>query len=263
MVSALVIGCAQTTETGPSITFPKPLAPTGLRVDSSVGSTIDLIWQPTSEADLAGYMVYRSTTSGSGYTKIATVKIGTAYWDTGTSIATTDSSAWLLHIPGTGVVVYPTPFNPLTENANIQYVLTQNADADLVVYNSLGNIVWNRSFSAGSTGGMAGGNVIFWDGKNNSAQILSNGIYPIRMSSNLTNEADYTLVWDGQSGLSTGSTYYYVVTAFNTYEVESEYSNEASAEARIDGITHWPVRIVPGTELDPVYEYDSTLPNYR
>ncbi|MGD0552154.1 MAG: cellulase family glycosylhydrolase [Sedimentisphaerales bacterium] len=46
-----------------------PAAPTGVTANPSVG-TILLDWNNNSETDLAGYNVYRSTTSGSGYVKL-------------------------------------------------------------------------------------------------------------------------------------------------------------------------------------------------
>lgn len=255
-----VAGCAQTTETA---TIVAPSVPTGLRADSSVDSTIDLIWQSTSEADIAGYNVYRSTTSGSGYSKIATVKMGRAFWDTGTTITTTDSSTWVPHVAGTGVIFYPMPCDLSTREGTIMYTLTQAADADLVIYDVLGNIVWNRSYLIGVAGGTAGVNKIPWDGTDNDGQILPDGIYPLKVSYISTSEGDYALVWDGNRGLTTGPTYYYVITAFNTLEVESEYSNEASAEASADGVTHWPVGVKLGTEDDPVFEYIKTPSSYR
>jgi poly(3-hydroxybutyrate) depolymerase len=46
-----------------------PAAPTGLGVTGTSGKTVDLAWNANAESDLAGYNVYVSTTSGSGYSK--------------------------------------------------------------------------------------------------------------------------------------------------------------------------------------------------
>jgi fibronectin type 3 domain-containing protein len=46
-----------------------PAMPTGLTADAGNG-LVDLDWDDNSEVDLAGYNVYRSTTSGTGYTKL-------------------------------------------------------------------------------------------------------------------------------------------------------------------------------------------------
>ncbi|MBI1290724.1 hypothetical protein GC173_05715 [bacterium] len=66
-----------------------PAAPTGLVATAGDGS-VSLDWSNNSEPDLAGYNVYRSTTSGSGYTKInAFLVTGSAYNDTTASNFTT------------------------------------------------------------------------------------------------------------------------------------------------------------------------------
>ena len=46
-----------------------PAAPTGLSATSGIGIVL-LDWNNNTELDLAGYNVYRSTTSGSGYVKL-------------------------------------------------------------------------------------------------------------------------------------------------------------------------------------------------
>jgi hypothetical protein len=56
--------------TPPSADTNAPAAPTGLSAETGDG-TVSLNWNDNSESDLAGYTVYRSTTSGSGYSAIA------------------------------------------------------------------------------------------------------------------------------------------------------------------------------------------------
>lgn len=63
-----------------------PAIPTGLAATSGVGQ-ISLSWNPATSA--ASYDVMRSTTSGSGYTAIATGITGTSYDNTGLSTPTT------------------------------------------------------------------------------------------------------------------------------------------------------------------------------
>jgi len=72
------------------LTLPKPpAAPTGLTI--TVGNRkLDLDWNDNTELDLAGYNVYRSLTSGSGYTKLNTSLLTSSmYSDTGLVNGTT------------------------------------------------------------------------------------------------------------------------------------------------------------------------------
>jgi Abnormal spindle-like microcephaly-assoc'd, ASPM-SPD-2-Hydin len=65
------------------------VAGTGV-TSTSTTHTVDLSWTPSTTSGLAGYNVYRSTTSGSGYTKIVSKPItGTTYADN-TVAANTD-----------------------------------------------------------------------------------------------------------------------------------------------------------------------------
>ncbi|MFO8008405.1 MAG: sugar-binding protein, partial [Candidatus Brocadiia bacterium] len=65
-----------------------PANPTGLSATAGDGQ-VDLNWDDNTEGDLASYSVYRSTTSGSGYSSIATGVASSAYTDTGVTNGTT------------------------------------------------------------------------------------------------------------------------------------------------------------------------------
>ncbi len=66
---------------------PKP--PTGVRCTAG-DQSVDLDWLDNTEADLAGYNVYRSTTSGSDYSKInTTLIIDSSYLETTVANGTT------------------------------------------------------------------------------------------------------------------------------------------------------------------------------
>jgi hypothetical protein len=64
------------------IEFVRPAAPSGLAFEST-SSSIELHWSPNGELDLAGYNVYRSTTSGSGFTQLSfeLIRSGSRYAD--------------------------------------------------------------------------------------------------------------------------------------------------------------------------------------
>jgi len=65
-----------------------PAAPTGL-VASASNTTVILSWESVKEPDLAGYWIYRSTTSGSGFSKIKSVGLVNSITDVGLSPNTT------------------------------------------------------------------------------------------------------------------------------------------------------------------------------
>jgi hypothetical protein len=66
-----------------------PAAPTGLST-SLKGIDADINWNDNTETDLAGYNIYRSTTSGSGYTKLNdTMIVNSEYLDNTTVAGTT------------------------------------------------------------------------------------------------------------------------------------------------------------------------------
>ncbi|MBN1796198.1 MAG: discoidin domain-containing protein [Sedimentisphaerales bacterium] len=65
-----------------------PAAPTGLTATAG-NSTVGLNWNDNTEPDLASYSVYRSTTSGSGYSAIATGVGSSAYTDNSVTNGTT------------------------------------------------------------------------------------------------------------------------------------------------------------------------------
>lgn len=66
-----------------------PAAPSGLQATAGDG-VVSLDWSDNGESDLAGYHVYRSTTSGSGYTRVsAALLTSSAYSDASVSNGTT------------------------------------------------------------------------------------------------------------------------------------------------------------------------------
>lgn len=65
-----------------------PAAPTGLTAKSRGATSIGLSWTAPPDADLYGYVVYRSTTSGSGYVEVGRPTT-TSFVDTGLTTGTT------------------------------------------------------------------------------------------------------------------------------------------------------------------------------
>jgi len=58
-----------------------PEAPTNLMVTGTSSSSISMSWDASSEADLAGYEIYREDTAAPGYSRIASVGAGTTSFD--------------------------------------------------------------------------------------------------------------------------------------------------------------------------------------
>ncbi len=71
---------------------------------------------------------------------------------------------------------FPNPFNP---NTTIQFDLPQTIHVSLKIYNTLGQEIRNLIDNVIPTGE----NLIIWDGKNNVGQLVSSGIYFIRLQS--------------------------------------------------------------------------------
>jgi len=72
---------------------------------------------------------------------------------------------------------YPNPFNPVT---TIDFKVPKTADVSLVVYNALGQKV--RTLIDGSV--QAGKHSVQWNGRNDSGNLLSSGIYFYTVSVN-------------------------------------------------------------------------------
>lgn len=70
---------------------------------------------------------------------------------------------------------YPNPFNPTT---NINYSLSKNADVELTIYNSLGQVVRTLVNSSQPAGSYS----VMWDGSNQAGQKLASGIYLYKLT---------------------------------------------------------------------------------
>ena len=72
----------------------------------------------------------------------------------------------------------PNPFKTGTgKGTTILYKLHSDTDVKFIVYDLTGRAVWTKFFSAGSNGGKASGNAIYWDGTTDLGQPAANGVY--------------------------------------------------------------------------------------
>lgn len=187
-----------------------PSMPTGLTVSSpqATSGTLFLDWADNAEPDLAGYNVYRSVTSGSGYQLIASLGTTSQYSDAGltnevtyyyvvTAVDTSDNeSEFSAEAFGTPTDTQPpaAPQNLTATSGDAQVALnwTANTEPDVAGYNV---------YSGDTSGG------------------------PYTLIAALGNVTTFT-----DTGLTNGTTLYYVVTAVDTASTpnESAYSNQAS-----------------------------------
>jgi fibronectin type 3 domain-containing protein len=191
-----------TTQTPPDTT--PPAAPTGLSATAGEGQ-VSLDWNNNSEGDLDGYRVYRSTTSGSGYSQIADVS-SSAYTNTG-----------------------------LTNGTTYYYVVTayDTSNNESGYSSEAGATPEDVTAPAAPTGlgATAGDGQVTLDWNNNSEGDLDG----YRVYRSTTSGSGYSQIASPSSsaytntGLTNGTTYYYVVTAYDTSNNESGYSGEASA----------------------------------
>ncbi len=74
------------------------------------------------------------------------------------------------------LMLYPNPMR--SDRMKISYTLSKDASSRMEIYDSLGNLVYKKSFSSGETGGKFGANnSLEWDGTNLSGERVSAGIY--------------------------------------------------------------------------------------
>jgi len=79
---------------------------------------------------------------------------------------------------------YPNPFDPLIENCQFSYYLSQQSDISLRIYTLTGLPVWSTEFRGGDEHCLPGNHSgrstlapILWNGRNSKGYIINNGIY--------------------------------------------------------------------------------------
>ncbi len=189
----------------------KPAAPTGLQVLYSHNQTVKLSW--TGNADASGYNIYRSSSSGTGYNKIGST-VTTSYTDGGAgpfgSNPANDAASYYV----------VTATNSFGESSNSNEISTTPTAAvldpptNLTATASSGavQLQWNEPQGAIPQFGPPQYTIY--------RSTTSGGSYAQVGQTSVTNFQDV--------GLTSGTTYYYVVTA-NNGSGSSPYSGEASA----------------------------------
>ena len=79
----------------------------------------------------------------------------------------------------------PNPFNPNRDQRYvINYNLSANADTKIYIYNLAGQLMWRKTYSAGTMGGRQGNNKVEWHGESDFGVSLANGVYLYQVISN-------------------------------------------------------------------------------
>lgn len=188
-----------------------PSAPTGLTATAASGTQVNLSWTASSGA--TSYNVLRATASGGPYTAIASGVAATTYNDSGLTPSTTYY-----------YVVQAVNSNGTSGNSSQAVVSTPAS----------GTAPLAPSAVSATPGKKPRQITVKWT-QSTSPNLSSNKVYRATVSG-----GPYTLVGTVQpagtsyndNSATSGQLYHYVVTATNSANLESTYSNEASATAR-------------------------------
>ncbi|HPQ20099.1 MAG TPA: fibronectin type III domain-containing protein, partial [bacterium] len=213
----------------PGVNAP-PSAPQNVRAIPG-NNQVNLYWNANTEADLAGYNVYKSLTSGSNYTKVNTTVITTPYYTvlnlqngiryyfrvTAIDIYDSESaySAEVDTIPANVDLTPPLPPRNLTATADIGKIIlnwTANTEDDLYVYK-----IYKSS---------------------------NGGSYSLLTSVNKT----YTSYTD--TNVTSGNTYWYKITATDTASPANESGFSNIVYATVPSGSTIEERIIDGDFLD-------------
>jgi hypothetical protein len=84
------------------------------------------------------------------------------------------------------VLNYPNPFNPFNpagQTTEINYMLNNDAEVIIYIYNLIGQSIKKISCAAGTEGGRAGYNRVAWNGESDFGEVVANDIYIARVTS--------------------------------------------------------------------------------
>ena len=88
---------------------------------------------------------------------------------------------------------YPNPFHPGETPTTIAYKLSDNANVTLRIFTLTGGLVFEKSFTTGQQGGMAGLNEYVWDGRNGDGRIVATGGYILHIQANGNGETLHSM----------------------------------------------------------------------
>jgi hypothetical protein len=185
-----------------------PSAPTGVTAAKQGDGTARVNWSPNSEADLAGYSVYRTLIAGGAFSALNgslltateyvdnTLPAGTeTVWyrisardDSGNESAYSSTTTLSLVVQASGWVMETGYPNPSNAGANVRIPLVvpgSGGSATVDITTSIGQRV--RRIDLGTLS--PGATVVQWDGKNDAGREVAPGVYtawlisgPARMS---------------------------------------------------------------------------------
>ena len=185
-----------------------PAAPAGLSATPG-NSFVSLNWNDNNESDLAGYDVYRSTTSGGPYTKINEWLLSNSNYIDSTTLGyvtyyyVVTATDLFSNKSGNSTQASATPTDTIPPSAPTG--LTAQAGNNYVSLN------WNDNSE------------VDINGYNVYRSTTSGGTYT-RLNGTLLSSSNYT-----DNSVSNGTTYYYVVTAVDTSSNESANSGVATS----------------------------------
>ncbi|MGB8225261.1 MAG: right-handed parallel beta-helix repeat-containing protein [Sedimentisphaerales bacterium] len=209
--SAPDLGCYEYSDSG--VDYP-PAAPTGLSATGYNGS-VGLDWDDNGESDLDGYNIYRSTTSGSGYSKLNSSLLSNSNY---TDDSVINNTTYYYVVTAVDVNEHESGYSsqssatPADTNAPATPTGLEAAAGDQIVL-----LGWN----ANSESDLAGYNIY---------RSTTSGSGYIKLNSSLLIAPDYN-----DSNVTNTITYYYVVTAVDTSSNESAHSSEVTAIPTIYG----------------------------
>ncbi len=85
-------------------------------------------------------------------------------------------------------IIENNPFNPLIKPVQFAYELTEDTPIEFQMFTLTGEEVFRANYPAGSHGALLGENIIEWDGRNNSGDMVLNGVYIASIINKTTGE---------------------------------------------------------------------------